>query len=329
MAIYSGKDMPKEVGRTTMDPEVKNWLKDGPVLGSHEPIHVQRAAHDRFIDTDKPPIGKVEHLGLDGPHGTIPIRCFHPSKPGIAEGAALVYLHGGGYIVGSLDQFDTAMRLFAENSGAQVYAVDYKLAPEYQFPVQIEEDEFVVRWLHEHAHERGIDPTRIALGGDSAGGNQTCVVALKLRDEGGPKLALQMPIYPEAALPFDTRAGIENRSGSYVDTAGVLLFAWCYIPQGVDYSQPYITPLNAPSHADLPKTLLVTCGFDMLRDVAHAYGLKLAAAGNDLTYVHYDDLPHGFIQMTRHSKRCMESTLELARLIGEALKKSRAAAARR
>ena len=329
MAIYSGKDMPKEVGRTTMDVEVKNWLKDGPVLGSHEPIAAQRAAHDRFIDADKPPIGKVEHLGLAGPHGTIPVRCYHPSKPGLADGAALVYLHGGGYIVGSLDQFDTAMRLFAENSGAQVYAVDYKLAPEYKFPVQIEEDEFVVRWLHQHAKERGVDPARIALGGDSAGGNQTCVVALKLRDEGGPKLALQMPIYPEAALPFNTRAGIENRSGSYVDTAGVLLFAWCYIPQGVDYSQPYITPLNAPSHANLPKTLLVTCGFDMLRDVAHAYGLKLAAAGNDLTYVHYDDLPHGFIQMTRHSKRCMESTLEIARLVGQALKASKAAAAKR
>jgi acetyl esterase/lipase len=134
-----------------------------------------------------------------------------------------------------------------------------------------------------------------------------------------------MPIYPEAALPFDTRAGIENRSGSYVDTAGVLLFAWCYIPEGVDYSQPYITPLNAPSHADLPKTLLVTCGFGMLRDVAHAYGLKLAAAGNDLTYAHYDDLPHGFIQMTRHSKRCLESTLEVARLLGEALKAPRRA----
>jgi acetyl esterase/lipase len=104
MAIYSGEDMPEEVGRTTMDVEVKNWLKDGPVLGSHEPIAAQRAAHDRFIDADKPPIGKVEHRGLVGPHGTIPVRCYHPSKPGLADGAALVYLHGGGYIVGSLDQ---------------------------------------------------------------------------------------------------------------------------------------------------------------------------------------------------------------------------------
>src|SRR6202453_213587 len=208
MAIYSGKDMPKEVGRTTMDPEVKSWLKDGPVLGSHEPIHVQRAAHDRFIDTNKPPIGKVEFLGLDGPHGTIPVRCYHPSKPGAAEGGALVYLHGGGYIVGSLDQFDTAMRLFAENSGAQVYAVDYKLAPEYQFPVQIAEAEFVVRWLIDHAEERGVDADRVAVGGDSAGGNMTCVVALKLRDERGPKLALQMPIYLRRVCPLQRRPAL-------------------------------------------------------------------------------------------------------------------------
>jgi len=122
-------------------------------------------------------------------------------------------------------------------------------------------------------------------------------------------------------LPFATKAGVENRSGAYVDTAGVLLFAWSYIPQGADYSQPYITPLNAPSHADLPKALLVTCGFDMLRDVAHAYARKLAAAGNDLTYVHYDDLPHAFIQMTRHSNRCFEATLELAQLLGASLER--------
>src|SRR5271154_3521959 len=139
MAIYSGKDMPKQVGRTTMDVEVKNWLKDGPVLGSHEPIAAQRAAHDRFIDAYKRPIGKVEHLGLAGPHGTIPVRCYHPSKPGLADGAALGYLHGGGYIVGSLVPFGTAMGLFVENSGTPGDDVDYKPAPEYKFPVQIEE----------------------------------------------------------------------------------------------------------------------------------------------------------------------------------------------
>ena len=132
-----------------------------------------------------------------------------------------------------------------------------------------------VRWLFEHASERGVDPNRIGLGGDSAGGNITCTVCLKLRDENGPKLALQMPIYPEAEMPFFTRAGVENVSGGYVDTAGVLLFVWCLVPQGVDYSQPYITPMNAKSHAGLPKAILVTAGFDMLRDVAHHYAQKL------------------------------------------------------
>ncbi len=319
MPIYDAKSIPAQVGSSTKDPEIAEWLKTGPVLGAHKPIHVQRREHDAFIDKDPPLVGRIEHLGLPGPHGTIPVRVYSPSRSGPAEGAALIYLHGGGFIVGSLDQFDTAMRRLCEGSGAQIYAVDYKLAPEYQWPVQIEEAEFVVRWLFEHAAERGVKQQRIALGGDSAGGNQTCVVAQKLRNEGGPKLALQVPLYPETKMPFDTAGGKENISGGYVDTAGVLLFVWSLLPQGVDYTQPYVTPLNATDFSNLPKTLLVTCGFDMLRDVGHAYAQKLAEAGNDITYVHYPDLPHGIIQMTMHSKRCLQATEEIARLLGQAL----------
>ena len=321
MPVYAASDLPEAVTRTTMDAEIAEWLKTGPVLGGPEPFYEQRRAHDAFIDADKPPIGRIEHLGLRGPHGTIPVRVYHPSKPGPAEGAALVYLHGGGFVVGSLDQFETAMRRLSEGSGAQVYCVDYKLAPEYQWPVQIDENEFVVRWLFDHAAERGVDPARIALGGDSAGGNMTCTISLRLRDTGGPRLALQMPLYPETALPFETKAGIENRTGAYVDTAGVHQFLWHLLPHGVDYTQPYVTPMNAESHANLPPALLVTCGFDMLRDVGHAYARKLTAAGNDLTYVHHPDLPHGFIQMTAHSRRCLEATEELAGLLGEALRR--------
>ena len=321
MAIFDARSIPDRVTSGTKDAEIAEWLKTGPVLGAHKPIHVQRREHDAFIDKVKPPVDRIEFLGLDGPYGTVPVRVYHPSKPGPAEGAALIYMHGGGFVVGSLDQFDTAMRRFCEGSGAQVYAVDYKLAPEYQWPVQIDEGEFVVRWLFEHATERGVDPSRIALGGDSAGGNMTCTVCLRLRDTNGPKLALQMPLYPEAKMPFETAAGVENVSGGYVDTAGVLLFVWSLLPPGTDYSQPYVTPLNAPSHADLPKAILVTCGFDMLRDVGHAYARKLAQAGNALTYVHYPDLPHGIIQMTAHSKRCLEATEEIAGLLGDGLRR--------
>lgn len=318
--IYSAKNIPDKVQSSKMDPEIKEWLKTGPVLGSHKPIYVQRREHDAFIDKVKIPIGKIEELALEGPHGTIPIRVYHPIRPGMAAGGALVYLHGGGFIVGSLDQFDTAMRRLANGSGAQVYAVDYKLAPEYQWPVQIDENEFVVRWLFENSSQRHVDARRIALGGDSAGGNMTCVISQKLRNEHGPKLALQMPLYPEAMMPFFTPAGVENISGGYVDTAGVLLFVWSLLPQGTDYSQPYVTPMNASDFSGLPRALLVTCGFDMLRDVGHMYAKKLAAAGNDITYVHYPDLPHGIIQMTMHSKRCLEATEEIARLLGQGLK---------
>lgn len=319
MPIYTAKTIPEKVTSGTKDPAIVAWLKTGPVLGAHKPIYEQRREHDAFIDADPPPVGRVEHMGLKGPHGTVPLRVYHPSKPAEAALPALVYLHGGGFVVGSLDQYETAMRRFCEVAGVQVYSVDYKLAPEYQWPVQIEEGECVVRWLFEHAAERGIDPKRIALGGDSAGGNLTCTIALKLRDEGGPRLAVQMPLYPEAAMPFSTAAGVENVSGGYVDTAGVLLFVWSLLPQGTDYSQPYVTPLNAPNHADLPPALLVTCGFDMLRDVGHAYGRKLAAAGNDLTYAHYPDLPHGIIQMTMHSDACLAATEEVARLLAQKL----------
>ncbi len=323
MTIYDAHTIPETVSSGTKDAEIATWLKTGPVLGAHKPIHVQRREHDAFIDPEPPLVGRIEFLGIKGPHGTIPLRVYYPSKPGPGEGGALIYLHGGGFVVGSLDQFDTAMRRFCEGSGAQVYAVDYKLAPEYQWPVQIQEGEFVVRWLHEHAAERGVDPERIALGGDSAGGNMTCTISLKLRDEGGPRLALQMPLYPEAAMPFNTAAGVENVSGGYVDTAGVLLFVWSLLPQGTDYSQPYVTPLNAPSHVDLPPALLVTCGFDMLRDVGHAYARKLAADGNDITYVHYPDLPHGIIQMTMHSNACLRATEEITGLLGKRLSKTR------
>jgi len=319
MQIFQRDNMPKSVSSSTMDPEIAQWLKTGPVLGAHKPIHEQRREHDAFIDPVLPRIGRVEYLGIKGPHGTIPVRCYHPSTPGLAEGGALIYLHGGGFVVGSLDQFETAMCLLAEGSGAQVYAVDYKLAPEYQWPVQMEEGEFIVRWLHDNAAARGVDPNRIGLGGDSAGGNMTCTISLKLRDELGPALALQMPLYPEAAMPFQTPAGIENRTGGYVDTAGVFLFLWSLLPHGTDYSQPYVTPMNAQNHANLPTTLLVTCGFDMLRDVGHEYAVKLATAGNAITYIHHPDLPHGFIQMTRHSERCLAATRDLALKLGESL----------
>ena len=156
---------------------------------------------------------------------------------------------------------------------------------------------------------------QVALGGDSAGGNMTCVIAQRLRDNGGPKLALQVPLFPETALPFDTLAASENRTGLYLETAGILLFARNLLPNDADMRQPYVTPMNAETLAGLPPTILVTNGFDPLRDVGHTYARKLAEAGNDITYVHHPNLTHGFLQFTRWSKACYEATMQLGDLL--------------
>lgn len=221
MPTYSAQNIPDEVGRGELDGELAELLKTAPRLGAHEPISEQRAAHDAFIPKRPLPIGRVEPLLLVGPHGTIPVRCYYPSRPGPAEG--------------------------------------------------------------------------------------------------GPRLKLQVPLYPETKLPFETKAGVENRTALYLETAGILLFAYNLIPQGVDFSQPYITPMNAESLEGLPPTLLVTSGYDPLRDVGHQYAKRLAEAGNALTYVHHPDLTHGFIQFTEHSRRCLEVTEEIGHHLAQAL----------
>jgi acetyl esterase/lipase len=165
------------------------------------------------------------------------------------------------------------MRVIAQRAGIATYVVDYQLAPEAKYPVQIEEIEYVVRWLFDHAAEQGVDPEKIAP------------------------------------------AGSENRTGLYLETNGIYEMVRNLLKNVDDSRDPYITPMNAASHADLPPAILVTNDFDPLRDVGHAYARKLAADGNDLTYVHNPDLTHGFPQFTRYSKACLQATEELADLI--------------
>jgi acetyl esterase len=319
MPIYDRHSIPDSVGRGTLDPELKEWLPHGPTLGADVSIAQGRRDHTVLGEGPWPEIGAVDTLVLPGPHGSLAVRRHTPTKPSSSPSGALVYIHGGGFTYGTLDEFEVPMRLIAERAGIATYAIEYQLAPEAKFPTQIDEIEFFVRWLFDHAEEEGVDASKIAVGGDSAGGNMTCVIALKLRDENGPRLALQVPLFPEAAFPGDTLSGSENRTGLYLETNGIYEMVRNLVKNSDDGRQPYITPLNASSHANLPPAILVTNGFDPLRDVGHAYARKLAAAGNEITYVHNPDLTHGFPQFTRWSKACRAATMELADLIKERL----------
>ncbi|GAA4245240.1 alpha/beta hydrolase [Dactylosporangium darangshiense] len=315
MPVYDRNTIPQTVGRGKLDPELAAWLPKGPTLGADVPIAQGRRDHAMLGEGPWPQIGAVETLVLPGPHGSLTVRRHTPTRPASTPLGALVYIHGGGFTYGTLDEFETAMRIISERAGIATYVVDYQLAPEAKYPTQIDEIEYVVRWLFDNAADQGVDPTKIGLGGDSAGGNMTCVIALKLRDKGGPELAVQVPLFPEAAFPGDTLAGSENRSGLYLETNGIYEMVRNLLNNTDDGRDPYVTPMNASSHADLPDTILVTNGFDPLRDVGHAYARKLAAAGNNITYVHNPDLTHGFPQFTRYSKACHRATEELADLI--------------
>jgi acetyl esterase len=315
MTIYNRHSIPESVGRGTLDAELQAWLPRGPTLGADVSIAQGRRDHAVLGEGPWPEIGAVDTLVLRGPHGSLTVRRHTPAYATSDPSGALVYIHGGGFSYGTLDEFEVPMRLIAQRAGILTYAVDYQLAPEAKYPTQIDEIEYFVRWLFEHALDEGVDPTKIALAGDSAGGNMTCVIALKLRDEHGPRLALQVPLFPEAAFPGDTLSGSENRTGLYLETNGIYEMVRNLLKNSDDGRHPYITPLNAESHADLPPAILVTNGYDPLRDVGHAYARKLADAGNDITYVHNADLTHGFPQFTRYSRACHQATEQLADLI--------------
>jgi acetyl esterase/lipase len=211
-----------------VDPELRAFLsQDEPDLhlGGGGDFHAERNHHAQVLGfhaldvAKRAPISAVEFTAIRGPHGTIPVRVFYPhSSQAVGSAAALIYFHGGGYTVGTVDEFENGCRLVAERAGAQVYAVEYRLAPEWRFPTQLDEYVCVLEWVRgEGGRERGVDPTRVCGGGDSADGNMTAALCLRLRDEGKEPLRAQLLLYPEARLPFDTPAAAENNSGLYLE----------------------------------------------------------------------------------------------------------------
>ncbi|MCJ1382056.1 hypothetical protein MMC17_005168 [Xylographa soralifera] len=316
--------IPKTGSRSILDSEVRSFLADHPDLhlGGAGDFTAERSHHTRVFgfhsldDSKQAPIHQVEFTAIRGPYGTISIRVLYPAsgqeKTRAGEAAALVYFHGGGYTVGTVDEFENGLRIVAEKSGVQVYAVEYKLAPEWRFPTQLDEYSCVVEWLqNEGGRARGVHPDRVCGGGDSAGGNMTTALSLRFKDEGKKPLKAQILLYPEARIPFDTPAASENNSGYYLECNGIFSFADHYLPRGTPPSHPYVSPGMLPisSLKDLPPAAIFTCGFDPLRDVGVEYASKLQEAENDVSWHHFQTLTHGFIQMAPWSQEAMNATI--------------------
>ena len=243
-------------------------------------------------------VGSVVDRGIPGPAGDIPVRVYTP--PGATEGPLplLLFFHGGGFVVCGLDSHDGLARELCVGAGAIVVSVDYRLAPEHKFPAGPEDCHAALAWAVDHAAELGADPARVAVAGDSAGGNLSAVVALMARDRGGPAIAHQLLIYPVCEHRFDTASYVDNAEGFFLTRDMMRWFWGHYLAKEEDGKNPLASPLLAPDLSGLPPATVITAELDPLRDEGEAYGQRLGEAGVAVASRRYDGVIHGFVSMS-------------------------------
>ncbi|MDA7417682.1 alpha/beta hydrolase [Xenophilus arseniciresistens] len=249
-------------------------------------------------------VSEVRELRTSGPHGDIPLRAYRPlGAPAEAVLPVLVYYHGGGWVIGDLDTHDVLCRELCNASGCAVIAVDYRLGPEQRFPAAVDDVLAATRWVRSQAQALRIDPARLAVGGDSAGGNLAAVVALAARDDAdgqGPlPIAYQLLIYPATDMRRGHASHSSNGQGYVLTQDTVRYFHDHYITDPAHDLDWRASPLLAASHAGLPPALILTAGYDPLRDEGLDYARALSDAGGRVSHVCFERQIHGFITMGR------------------------------
>ena len=260
-------------------------------------VEASRAAEYEFVELCGPeePVASVVDHSVPVKDGEIGVRVYTPE--GAAPFPCLVYFHGGGWVAGDLNTMDRPCRTFANGAGCVVVSVDYRCAPEHKFPTAADDSYAATRWVADNAAELGIDAARIALGGDSAGGNLTAVVSQMARDQGGPVIAFQLIIYPVIDFSFDTSSYRDLAEG-YGLTKPMMEWFWDqYLADPADGAHPYASPIRATSLSGLPPAAVFVAGFDPLRDEGLAYADALRAAGVAVETRNLDDMVHGYLQM--------------------------------
>jgi len=241
-------------------------------------------------------VAHTEDRTIPGPGGRIPIRIY---KPNDTHNLPLVaFYHGGGWVLGDIESHDRLCRLLANAADCIVVSVDYRLAPEHKFPAAPEDCYAALQWIVEHGAALGGDPSRVAVGGESAGGNLSAAVALMARDRQGPHLRYQLLLYPVTDLTaLETQSYNEFATGHGLEKASMAWFIEHYLAEPTAAKDPYASPLHAPDLSGLPPAAVMTAGFDVLRDEGNAYAARLKAAGVPTTHKCYDGFIHGFYVM--------------------------------
>lgn len=249
-------------------------------------------------------VESVTSLAIPGPTGDIPARVYRPRAAG--QLPTVLFCHGGGFVIGDLDTHDNQARRLCRDVQAVVVSIDYRLAPEDPWPAGIDDALAALRWVAANLDEFGQDPTRLAVAGDSAGGNFAAVIAQVCRDEGSPQLAAQLLIYPgvDFASGLDEYASrIEYAEGYFLTTADMAWFAHHYIGDDADPEDPRLSPLRG-TLTGLPPAVVATAEFDPLRDEGEAYAAALRSAGVAVVALRFDGLIHGFFDLAAVSPAC-------------------------
>ncbi|MBN1908332.1 MAG: alpha/beta hydrolase [Pirellulales bacterium] len=283
-----------------LDPQAQALLARLAAAGDRElgaaSIEESRARVRRETTEMGPPetVRSIENRQVAGPHGPVPVRIYTPIGP--APRGALVYYHGGGWVIGDLDSHEAICCRLANAAGCLVVSVDYRLAPEHKYPVAVDDAFAATAWVFDQAASLGIEPNRVAVGGDSAGGNLSAAVTLMARDRAAFQPALQVLIYPVTDYNLDTPSYPENAEGYLLTREGM---RWCwqqYLAREEDGAEPYASPLRAADFQGLPPALILTAEYDPLRNEGEAYAQRLADAGVPVTLTRYDGMIHAFFR---------------------------------
>jgi acetyl esterase len=287
-----------------IDPQARALLdlmvaRGVPPTHTLTPAEARRFYRERRGVTQPEPraVAEVRDLQADGPHGVIPLRLYRPVAAGSLP--VLVYYHGGGWVIGDLETHDTLCRELAIAAGCAVVAVDYRMGPEHRFPAAVDDCIAATRWVRREAAALQLDASRLAVGGDSAGGNLAAVVSLAARDAGDLPIAFQLLIYPATDMRRTAASHISNGEGYLLTRDTLAYFHDHYITDAAQDLDWRASPLLHSDLSRLPPALVLTAGFDPLRDEGLAYAERLSAAGNRCSYVCFERQIHGFITMGR------------------------------
>ena len=294
-----------------LDPQAKAELElraDAPPIESLTPAEAraQSAAVSRLPGPD---VAKVEDIRVPGGGVDVPVRVYTPAGD---RAGALVWLHGGGWVIGSIETNDATARSLANEARCVVVSVGYRLAPEAKFPLPLEDCFVATAWTVEHAEALGVDPARVAVGGASAGGNLAAAVTLMARERGGPELAYQLLVYPALANDDSSQSFRDNGEGYGLDRTTMDWYWKHYIRDEADATNPLVAPLLADDLSGLPPALVITAEFDPLRDEGEEYADRLREAGVETTCSRYDGMIHGFFSAGVPVDRTWEAIAEAA-----------------